>query len=401
MNDMSIELVAKLIKKHSEPHTLDGKFVSGVHYNFDKYDVYIDNFKNRYIEAKDNSFHLVFLKGNGFTAKWGKTFSEDPTHCPFGNEIADIEITKMCRGIRNKDGKRVVCPWCYKSNTPNGSYMSFNTFKGIFDKLNQSKTMTQIAFGTDAEASDILNPDIWNIMDYCIANNVTPNITVADIDSWTAMNLVRRCGAIAVSWYQNIDKNRCLDTVKLLLDEAKAINKQININIHCLLAKETYDGVFELLDAYENDLRLKGMGAIVFLSLKQKGRGEYFNQLTNEQFKKIINTCFNKNVSIGFDSCSAPKFLKAIADRPDAKQLETFVESCESTLYSMYIDANGIFYPCSFMEREGDWKTGIDMTKIEDFIKDVWYEDRVLKWREASINCIKCNGCNMCKFYKV
>ena len=125
------------------------------------YKVYLDKENNRYIVADDQSFHLLFLHDTGFTAKWGKTFEDNPTHCPFGNEIADIEITKMCRGIRNKDGKRQVCPFCYKSNTPNEPYMDFETFKKIFDKLNEPMTMTQIAFGADAEASDILNPDIW------------------------------------------------------------------------------------------------------------------------------------------------------------------------------------------------------------------------------------------------
>lgn len=72
MNIGNIEIVANLIKKHTEPHTFNGNVVSGYHYIFDKYDVYIDSFHNRYIESKDNSFHLVFLKGNGFTAKWVK-----------------------------------------------------------------------------------------------------------------------------------------------------------------------------------------------------------------------------------------------------------------------------------------------------------------------------------------
>lgn len=365
------------------------------------YSVYLDKDNNRYIKANDDSFHLLFLSKTGFTAKWGKTYEEDPAYCPFGNEIADIEITKMCRGIRNKEGKKSPCPWCYKSNTPNGTYMTFETYKQIFDKLNEPMTMTQIAFGVDAEASDILNPDIWKIMDYTIANYVVPNVTVADIDEYTAKNLVKRCGAIAVSYYGMIDKNRCYDTVKLLCNEAKNIGKQMNINIHCLLSKETYESVFELLNDRMIDPRLKDMGAIVFLSLKQKGRGEYFNRISNEEFKKIIDISFANKFSIGFDSCSAPKFLKAIENRKDKNILESFCESCESCMFSMYIDANGIFYPCSFMEKEGEWKNGIDMTKIEDFIKEVWNEERVVKWRNASIKCLECNGCNMCKFYDV
>lgn len=396
MKVLSIKQLAEKIKKLAEEQET-GKVYIG-----DGYVVYIDTYGDRYLISAEEDFHLLFTKSTGFTAKWGKTPEEDPPYCPFGPEIADVEITKLCRGIRNKgDGRRVPCPWCYKANSPNGLYMSFDTFKQVFDKLSASKTLTQIAFGTDAEASDVLNPDIWKIFDHCIENGVTPNITVADIDEYTAENLVKRCGAIAVSYYGLIDKNRCYDSVRLLLDEAAKINKKMNINIHCLLSAETYDSVFELLEDRLKDPRLQGMGAIVFLSLKQKGRGVYFNRITEEQFKKVVDTCFEKNISIGFDSCSAPKFLKAIENRSDKKVLENYCESCESCAFSAYVDASGTFYPCSFMEKEGDWKEGIDLLKIDDFVKEVWYEPRVVKWRDESVKCIECHGCNMCKFYNV
>ena len=107
---------------------------------------------------------------------------------------------------------------CYKSNQPNGSYMPFDTFKVVFDKMNQPRTMTQIAFGVDAEC--VTNPDVWRIMDYCNENGVTPNVTVADISKETAENIVRRCGACAVSCYER-NRNCCYDSIKLLTDEAK------------------------------------------------------------------------------------------------------------------------------------------------------------------------------------
>lgn len=393
MKVLSVTQIAEKIKKLAKQ--------SGKIYIEDDYAVYIDAFGDRYLVSAEEDFHLLFIKSTGFTAKWGKTLEEDPPYCPFGPEIADIEITKLCRGIRNKEGKRAVCGFCYKCLTPNGLYMSFDTFKQVFDKLNAPKTLTQIAFGTDAEASDVLNPDIWKIFDYCIENGVTPNITVADIDEHAAKNLVKRCGAVAVSYYGLVDKNRCYDSVRLLLDEAAKINKKMNINIHCLLSAETYDSVFELLEDRLKDPRLQGMGAIVFLSLKQKGRGVYFNRITEEQFKKVVDTCFEKNISMGFDSCSAPKFLNAIKDRSDKDTLKNYVESCEALGYSAYIDATGTFYPCSFMEKEGDWKDGIDLLKIDDFVKEVWYEPRVVHWRDESMKCIECHGCNMCKFYNV
>ena len=94
-------------------------------------------------------------------------------------------------------------------------------------------------------------------MNYCIQNYVTPNITVADIDEYTAAGLVNTCGAVAVSYYGMIDKNRCYDSVKLLCDKAKEINKKMNINIHCLLTKENYNSIFELLRDRLLDDRLK------------------------------------------------------------------------------------------------------------------------------------------------
>ena len=187
----------------------------------------------------------------------------------------------------------------------------------------------------------------------------------------------------------------------MLINKAKEISKKIAINIHCLLSQETYDSVFELLNDVYNDKRLKDLNAIVFLSLKQKGRGTNFNKLSDEQFKKIIDTCFEKQISFGMDSCSCPKFFNAIEDRRDKNRLKTYCESCESCLYSMYIDANGIFYTCSFMEKEGDWSDGIDMKQIKDFIKDFWYEKRVVEWRNKSIEQINCNGCNQCPFFDV
>ena len=38
-----------------------------------------------------------------------------------------------------------MCSFCYKNNTSTGSYMSFEDFKKIFDKL--PRALTQIAFG--------------------------------------------------------------------------------------------------------------------------------------------------------------------------------------------------------------------------------------------------------------
>jgi hypothetical protein len=267
---------------------------------------------DRAVKAKDGSFHMMFRKSDGFTAKWGRMVEDDPTHCPWGNEIADIEITTSCSGIRDKDGNRAPCAFCYKSNQPNGSYMSFDTFKVVFDKMNQPKTMTQIAFGVDAECRT--NPDMWRIMDYALENGVTPNVTVADIDQHTAENIVKRCGACAVSCYER-NKNCCYDSIKLLTDEAKAQGRDsFKVNMHLLVSHETEKFVFEVLNDRLNDERLKNMGAIVLLSLKQKGRGKAFSKMDDEVYRKVIFFLQDNHISYGSDSCGANRLMASLKE---------------------------------------------------------------------------------------
>lgn len=367
------------------------------------YQVWIDDKGNRFIHGKDNKFNMIFIKKNGFTAKWGETFDEDPAYNPYGNEIADIEITKRCSGVTNGNGEKVNCRHCYKSNSCHGDYMSFETFKELFDKINNAKTMTQIAFGTGSSLTENENPDYWKIFEYAKANGVTPNVTVADVDEKTAKKMAKTFGACAVSFYPIINKNTCYNSVKNIIDAVKAEGRDMKVNIHCLLADETVSGVNELLDDFHNDERLKGINAIVFLSLKQKGRGVHFNKMNYDDFKKIIKRCMDENIPYGMDSCSANKFIKVLdetVDEKTKKNIVDYIEPCEACQFSMYVDCYGNYFPCSFMEKEGEWENGIPLKDIS-CINDIWYEHRVRDWRNESIKNIKCLGCNKCHFYDV
>lgn len=315
---------------------------------------------------------------------------------PFSGKVYNFH----CTPNENYFANGILVHNCYKSNSSAGSYMNFETFKKVFDLLNQQRTMTQIAFGVDAEASEELNPDIWKIFQYTKVNDVTPNVTVADISQETAQKIVSLCGACAVSAYQS-NKNRCYDSIKLLLDEAKKQGKKMDINIHLMVSQETLPFVYEVIEDYKKDPRLQGMNAIVFLSLKQKGRGEAFHKISEEDFGKLVNQCLEEGIRFGMDSCSANKFHKAIKGRKDARQLESFVEPCEKLLFSLYVDHTGKLYPCSFMEKEGEWADGIDLLQAENFYKDVWMHPKVVADREQSIRCIQCNGCNSCRHYDV
>lgn len=320
------------------------------------------------VESKD--YNYLFDKDNGHFMRWGKTEKDDPQYSKVGPEILDIEVTTICTH---------GCKFCYKNNNANGINMSLETFKDIIDKMlptEEQAGITQIALGADASCTS--NPDIFRMMDYAREKDIVPNITVANITDETADELIKRVGAVAVSRYAN--KNHCYDSVKRLTDRGL---KQTNI--HVMISEETFDIAMETLKDYNVDERLNKLNAIVFLSLKQKGRGVGHTPLSQEKFKQLINYSFDNNVPIGFDSCSAHKFLLAIKDNPNYKQLEQNVEPCESGCFSSYIDAKGDFYPCSFAEGCPGWEKGLPVKNVETFI-DIWNHSKVIDFRNKLLN---------------
>lgn len=313
----------------------------------------MDVFENEEVKIlRSEAYNYNFVKASGYFERWGETEEDDPQLSVFGPEIIDMEITTICNGIGNYG----PCSFCYKANTKNGIYMSFSQFKRIFDKL--PKTVTQIAFGLDAKCES--SPDTFKIMEYSRDRGVVPNVTVADISDETAVKLSKVCGAVAVSRYH--DKDICYDTVKRLTG-----NGLDQVNIHAMISKETLDQTYELFNDYFIDSRLKGIKAIVMLSLKQKGRGEKYNPLTQQEFDDLVNFAMKKGIPIGFDSCSAPKLMNAIKDKSNREEIEQSIEPCESSLFSVYCDVHGNFYPCSFCE-----EVESSFTLENNFLNDVW-----------------------------
>jgi hypothetical protein len=324
----------------------------------------------------------------GFFARWGRTQDDDPQIAPFP-EILDLEITTKCSGPGGK-----VCDFCYKSNTPNGWNMPFETFTRIIDMMKPTSKrvgITQVALGADA--SGLANPDMLEMMTYARINNVIPNITIADISGEMAFKLAQVCGAVAVSRYEN--KNYCYNSVEHLI-----LTGMKQVNIHQMISKETLDQAYETIYDFSNldegdNSRLKGLNAIVFLSLKQKGRGIGFTPLNQNDFKDLIDKAFELNVPIGFDSCGANSFLTAIEGREDEAKLKTYAEPCESTIFSAYIDVHGQFFPCSFTPGWNGWDEGIDVLKYDDF-NEVWWHPKVNEFRKTLLKCSR-----NCPMYKI
>jgi len=280
---------------------------------------------------------------------------------------------------------------CYKGNTPKpATNMTLAEFKAIIDKF--PKTLTQVAFGITGIQT---NPDFIPMMKYCREIGIIPNFTLSGID--LTDEIAEQCaglvGALAVSAYQT-DKNVCYNTVKKFTD--LGINQT---NIHLMVAQETLPFVYEVLNDRMTDPRLQGMNAIVFLGVKPKGRAvDGWNTLRTSQYQELIQFCFDNNLAIGFDSCSAPKFEEAIKqmDLPDPlkKRMIECSESCESSAFSSYINVHGEYWNCSFCEGEIGWEP-VNVLKSYNFLEDVWYSEPIKKFREQLLaseidNCRRC-----------
>jgi hypothetical protein len=330
--------------------------------------------------VRTENYNYNFDTTNGYFERWGKTLKDDPHYSPCGPEILDVEISTICNQ---------GCKFCYKANTSKGENMSLETFKKLFSKFPEN--LTQIAFGI---GSIDANPDLWKILQYTRNQGIIPNITINGYRMTPKLYdmLVGVCGAVAVSLY---DYDICANAVQELTSRGL---KQVNI--HCLLSNSTEDKCFMAQFGKETDERLKDLNAIVYLRLKPKGRGVGLSQIKESSYKLLINRALTRHIPIGFDSCSAPSFAEVIRIRADKDELMKYVEPCESCCFSYYINTMGIGFPCSFSEGSEDYK-GIDVLNCNDFMKEVWFGEEALKFRNAVTSNTDGNGCRNCPIYNL
>ncbi len=309
-------------------------------------------FENHNIKTiTSDCYNYIFNKNSGYFLRFGHTVDEDPPYSPYGPEILDIELSI---------GNCLGCKFCYKSNGPQkeGHHMTLNEFKEIFSKI--PKTLNQIAFGiTTIDA----NPDFFPIMEHCRGCGVIPNYTCSggDVTKEIAQKTAKLCGAVAVSV---VDKEKTYKAVEMFTNAGME-----QVNIHYMLAEETYDNAFDIINDIKTHDRLRKLNAIVFLQYKPKGKNTnaYHSIQDPQKYQRLIDYCNEKGVKCGFDSCSAPLYFKSIENKENKKTLSMYAEPCESGLFSAYINSYGDFFPCSFSEGEGDWKTGISVLNVKIF----------------------------------
>ena len=331
------------------------------------------------------NYNYSFNKENGFFCRWGKSkdSKDDPIMAP-APEILDYEISTKCD---------FGCAFCYKSNLKAGKTVDIETFKDNLDKIvSINPILTQIAFGVGS-----LNNIPWlrDILSYTRSKDIVPNITIAshelNIYKYGRNNenndqiqaIKEYCGACSVSNYDIEDTLNCVEMLKFN-------SKIVQVNIHQLLSKETYQECLDLLQEI-NQLtnESKKPNAVVFLWVKPKGRAvNKFHPVTQSQLNTLIDYTLDHNIGFGMDSCSAPFCMK----HPKMEQFKDHVEFCESVLFSAYLDVNGNFSPCSFTTNESET---INIKSINT-LQDLWYSTVYKDFRERLLNnCRNCPSFNL------
>lgn len=367
-----------------------------------------------YKALKSDGYNFFFSKKDGYFARWGKStdyskkvestdfkiqffslwtniwkenfnmkefFADLDTDGSFevtAVEIVDWEISELCDAN---------CSFCYKSNVAySGKNISFENFKETFKKLPPSVTTIAYGIGTIS-----LCPDLFKILNYTREHGIIPTITINGFATNEELDkLSSVVGACAVSIY---NKNKSYDCIKRLTD-----NGLEQCNIHALICEETYNKTLEILNDIKTDSRLSKLRAIVMLSLKEKGRsiGKY-HKLSQEKFDVLFKFAIDNNIGFGFDSCSAAKALNFVDRYPEYDYMRTYIEPCEAGgKYSSYLNVNSDYFPCSFSEGHDEWKTGLSVLNCENFMKDIWFNEKTRKFGEGVKKCRECNiGCSI------
>ena len=164
-----------------------------------------------------------------------------------------------------------------------------------------------------------------------------------------------------------------------------------------MLHRDSFDAAIQTMKDIQTDPRLQKLNAIVFLSLKTKGNAKSgFVQLSQEKFTELVKYGLDNEIPLGFDSCGSTKFLKSVDGHSNFKEMETYVEKCESSIYSSYISVDGKYYPCSFCENIEGWEGGLSVLDCDDFLQDIWFNEKTQNFKK---NLLSCN--RDCPIYKI
>ena len=340
------------------------------------------------VNVTDKNYYQLFNKNTGFNIRMGKDANDDPSWCPLGPEIADIEVvTGSCPKVNSEN-----CRWCYKNNTSApGKVMTLDEFKKVIKSFPMN--LSQVALGiTGVKSNPYLVDMLKWLREYGVIGNLT--LTGADLDDDMAENLAKYCGACAVSCYDKA-KDLCYRTIdKLHTIAQQKFGKDMHVNMHIVIADFSIDHVMSVLEDVKNG-KVPGLKSIVMLHAKPVGRAKNMDcSLSKDNLTKVIKFCLSNNISFGFDSCNGHNVQDILIEMGKG-ELCTSIEPCESGRQSIYVNVEGKITPCSFVEHVYE-NESIDLLTKDVKISNEWSQNKMLdKFR----NCTKCS--KSCPIYSL
>ena len=356
-----------------------------------EYDIVVDGKNSHWVVVDSDSakfvvndtdldYFQIFNKTTGFNARLGKDAETDPTWCPLGPEIADIEVvTGSCPKVNSEN-----CRWCYKNNTSAaGKVMTLEQFKKIV--MGFPRNLSQVALGiTGVKSNPYLADMLKWLREYGIVGNLT--LTGADLDDGMTDVLCQYCGACAVSCYDKA-KDLCYNTIKKLHDTAREkFNRNMSVNMHIVIADFSMPHILDVLNDIK-DGKVPGLKSVVMLHAKPVGRAKNLDcSLSKENLTKVMKFCLDNDISFGFDSCNGHNVQDILVEMGKSN-LCTSIEPCESARISIYCNVEGKITPCSFVEHVFE-DSAIDLLNGDTKLMDVWATDKMLN---GFRNCNKCS----------
>lgn len=317
------------------------------------------------IEQSFQDYHWTFHPDTEKFSRWGKEEKDDPEFSPIGPEHLDIEISTICHGVKGK-----LCDHCYTKNSPEGKNMSLETFEALFDLVRANLSTIHFNIG-DLEA----NPDLGKMLRHAMTFDIVPSVTITGErkNDTILYDLVTYCGHIDVSL---IDTDLCFNTIARLNEIGKS-----RVNIKLLLSETTYNNCGSAIARIGSDPRLKGLNGVKVDWLRPQNRAFKIKPITDPQLRMFLNMLAMRRIPFAVNQCIGAKVSTLIdATFRDMKPYVMDAQPCEAGLFQGYINVEGIFYPCPFLEFAG--VKGTSVLDKDSFVKDVWNNEDNQEWRE-------------------
>jgi hypothetical protein len=302
-----------------------------------------------------DDYNSIFNKKTGKQKKWGNLPDDKVYVCPWGPEVInfDLNAEKEYVTLQKVKSALYVLP------------RTVNWINLYLDDLNS-------------------NPEFGDIVQY-LTNNQYHTVIVnlfTKGENHSLENMVSYINSIntinVVS--DTTDTKVCYNFIS---DLSEIYTKTINI------VKEVYDeshkSCLSLLSDLCSKLELEKVNHVIFSVPKEVEVGKS-HILDLNKYGNILNAAIDQEIEISVSPCIVPIFRYFVQDEHLFRGLFHVPESCESALFSMYLDSNFNVYPCKsfknslyrqrLIKENESFPKEINLLALRDyniFVKSAWH----------------------------